>query len=60
MTIDEAIRVLTLKANIAWDKGNETDADALRLGIQALRRCKILAEVSSLWAAHPLPGETEE
>lgn len=32
---------------------------ALKLGTEALKRCKTLAENSPLWAAKPLPGETK-
>ena len=34
--------------------------EADKLSIEALKRCKVLAENDSLWAAQPLPGETEE
>ena len=34
--------------------------DALQLGVEALKRCRVLAQESKLWAAKPLPGETKE
>jgi len=33
---------------------------AHRLGIEALKRCMVIAENNPLWAAKPLPGETED
>ena len=60
MTIDEAIRKQQLY--LVWNP-NLTDIrlqQAMRLGIEALKRCKVLAENSPLWATKPLPGETEE
>lgn len=59
MNINKAIEILS-----TYDK--EVDIppipdfkDALKLSIEALKRCKVLAENSPLWAAKPLPGETE-
>jgi len=37
-----------------------SELPAVKLGIEALRRCKTLAENNPLWAAKPLPGETIE
>jgi len=33
--------------------------DAEQLGIEALERCKYIAEHTTRWADVPLPGETE-
>lgn len=60
MNINKAIEI-----KIQWRKDNypspladEMNADML--AIEALKRCKVLAENNPLWAAKPLPGETEE
>jgi len=60
MTIDEAIetqkKIRDGEAGIPEDKW----IASCNLSIEALKRCKVLAENSTLWAAKPLPGETEE
>ena len=60
MTLEEAINVLTPLAQSEAELWSEGDSPALFLGIEALKRCKVLAENSPLWAAKPLPGETKE
>ena len=60
MTIDKAIEILTSYGLQPNDAAWEDYLDAVKLGVQALKRCKVLAENSPLWAAKPLPGETRE
>ncbi|GAI56039.1 unnamed protein product [marine sediment metagenome] len=60
MKISTAIEILT-----QHQKGTDPIylpdlPDAEKLGIEALKRCKTLAENSTLWAAKPLPGEDPE
>ena len=60
MTIDEAIKTLTF-----YHKNHEPYSDplllnALRLGIEALKRIKSIREGISLSAYVDLPGETKE
>ena len=60
MNIPKAIEILEdlLRHYSPSDEGKILDA--LWLGIEALKRCKTLAENNPLWAAKPLPGETKE
>lgn len=60
MTIDKAIR--RLQAYIRWRKPDKDDNfhESVQLGIEALKRCRTLAQESPLWALHPLPGETKD
>ena len=60
MTIDEAIELLNRHIGTSYIKEPERFAGALQLGIEALKRCKVLATNSPLWAAKPLPGETAD
>lgn len=59
MTLEEAIRLIEhcAKTHARYDRVEIKEA--LKLGIEALKRCKVLAENSPLWAAKPLPGETD-
>lgn len=60
MNLEKAIEILTNLANTAWDKGNEQDADAYQLGIEALRAIlswRISYDDDILMT---LPGETED
>ncbi len=59
MTIDKAIELLTYAAKHNKLLITNDEFYALQLGIEALKRCKVLAANSPLWAAKPLPGETE-
>jgi hypothetical protein len=60
MTIDKAIQILRL-AEVGAYSGPKSDlASAIKLGIDALKRCRVLAQESKLWALQPLPGETKE
>ena len=60
MTIDEAIRILKICVEDAERLREPYTKEATQLGIEALKRCRVLAQESKLWALHPLPGETKE
>lgn len=60
MTIDEAIKELFDHTDTQYIKEPEYFTVSLMLGIEALKRCKVLAENNPLWAAKPLPGETDK
>ena len=60
MTINKAIEI-----KLQWRKDNYPPAlademNADMMSIEALKRCKVLAENSPLWRAKPLPGEIKE
>jgi hypothetical protein len=57
MTIDEAIEILFKQPIHLRTKEDHDFFEAIQLGIEALKRCKVLAQESPLWAAKPLPGE---
>lgn len=59
MTLDEAIRINAVLKKAPILKDNSKIISALSLNIEALKRCKALAQNSSLWKAKPLPGETK-
>ena len=57
MDIKKATEILSLgtkSINLDPDK-----KEALKLGVEALKRCKMLADSSLYWAGKPLPGETK-
>jgi hypothetical protein len=60
MTIDEAVADLTKHRQFCEKVNWKTHAKAISLGIEALKRCKVLAENDYYWQVRPLPGETEE
>ncbi|MBA7574819.1 hypothetical protein ES708_16634 [subsurface metagenome] len=60
MTIDEAIKTLSNQLTANRLVGGTASDEAQKLGIEALKRCKTLAENSPLWQAKPLPGETKD
>jgi len=60
MTIDKAIRILEgvhRSAEFEWGSSN---VDALKLGIEALKRIQYLQENDPCCCDGLLPGETEE
>lgn len=60
MTIDEATKVLKdILTNVEPGDPPE-EHDAIKLGIEALKRCKWLASLRTWENLVPLPGETEE
>ena len=60
MNIPKAIRVNTVLKKAPVLEDDPVVIEALNLNIEALKRCKVLAENSPFWAAKPLPGETED
>lgn len=60
MKLKEAIKILTEHVKISKLDYLPDVRDATQLGIEALKRCRVLAQESTLWKLHPLPGETEE
>ena len=58
MTLEEAIKVLaTIYDDIDYGH-HDDDLIAIKLGIEALKRCKLVAEGYQYWHERPLPGET--
>ena len=60
MTAEEAQKILQANFDVKPPGASADYFDALRLGIEALKRCKVLAEINPLWPAELLPGETKE
>jgi len=60
MQIDKAIEILQdlLTTEPQWPPDDRRDA--VRLGIEALRRCRNFRDNSQTWGYSPLPGETKE
>jgi len=59
MTIDEALEQLRILHSSPLLYETENYRDAIRLSIEALKRCQILAKNDTYWAARPLQGETK-
>ena len=59
MTIDEAIKILTLLFQGQHPPKTLDEMAAVKLGIEALERVKDLRTKPSYRAEPPLPGETE-
>ncbi|MBA7696704.1 hypothetical protein ES703_105355 [subsurface metagenome] len=60
MNLEKAIEILDLNVRQRSPRMPPDVLDALKLGSEALKRCITLAQNNPLWAAKPLPGETEE
>lgn len=60
MTLDEAIRWLEVKRDIAIKAGHTESAEAEGLGIEALKRVKWHKDQHERGYYELLPGETEE
>ena len=60
MELDEAIKFNTALRKDLVAKGILTFAESIQLGIEALKRCKVIAEGYQYWRERPLPGETTE
>ena len=60
MTIDKAIKILGKQRYSFPTEEMRVINDAFNLGIEALKRCRVLAQESRLWAKYPLPGETKD
>lgn len=60
MTIDEAIKILTPIIKDCSEYPHDDYYFALKLGIEALKRCKNFRDNSQTWGYLPLLGETKE
>jgi len=58
MTIDEAIKVLEPVYQGFIPSANPKSIEALKLSVEALKRCKYISEHTERWAGVLLPGET--
>lgn len=60
MRLDEAIKRGERKVKQNVFQVDPKALTALKILIEAGKRCQVLAENNPLWAAKPLPGETED
>lgn len=60
MTIKEAIEELNRGTRQSRSTNNQRLREALRLGVEALKRCQYIAAHTDRWASVLLPGETPE
>ena len=60
MTAEEAIEIKSRTGDDFLNTDPDEIDEADRLSIEALKRCKVLAEINPLWPAELLPGETKE
>jgi len=60
MTIDEAIEILELELHPSVKLSTHSSKDAVKLGIEALKRIQNSRRVWDVWNLGPLPGETKE
>ena len=58
MTITEAIKTIDNLLNVLGDMAIEEDAEAMKLGIEALKRIQARRDLKTGWEKTPLPGET--
>ncbi|MBA7545291.1 hypothetical protein ES705_37657 [subsurface metagenome] len=59
MTIDEAIKILEIVTHNYPQKGTDNFVDALKLGIEALKRLQVLRAPGPKEEYRLLPSETE-
>ncbi len=59
MTIDKAIEILAKRSESPFVKANQDTLHAMKLGIEALRRVKLVRDSPSGYYEYRLPGETE-
>lgn len=59
MTIEEAIICLSIQVEVKHRLGKDFEANALGLGIEALKAVKLWREEAVLGQPTHLPGETE-
>jgi hypothetical protein len=59
MNLDEAIKRLAIIEELMATDRSQVDADAARLGIEALKRWREYRARGMGWWMSPLPGETE-
>ena len=60
MTLKEAIKILEKEEEDTWLGSEREWKAAVKLGIEAIKRCQYIAKHTDRWAAVLLPGETEE
>lgn len=60
MKLEEAIEILTEMSGGAYTVGADDDARALQIGIEALKRYKVLRANFGKLKGDQLPGETED
>ena len=60
MTIDEAIKILTKVHSIYNDPKAPVRAEAIKLGIEALKRILVWRGGSTIPKDYPLQGETKD
>ncbi len=60
MNINEAIDDLSIQLEVKHRVALERQADAIKLGIEVLKRVKSQRADKRFMASMPLPGETEE
>lgn len=60
MTLDEAIADLSIQLEVKRRLGKNREADAIKLGIEALKAVKQARDIAYSVPAHYLPGETKE
>ena len=60
MTIDKAIKILQTTQYLCGATESQQFGDAIKLGIEALKRLKEVRERGYNLFGHLLPGETEE
>jgi len=60
MTLDKAIEILDLITDTPPSGANQDFVDAVKLGIEALKRIKDRRDLRTGWEAQLLPGETKD
>ena len=60
MKVTKAIEILEGILNINLNYHSSDRKDALKLGIEALKRCQLTEPQASFKLGEPLPGETPE
>lgn len=60
MTLEKAIRTLTFQLSKSALTVGPGLREAVKLGIEALKRCLYIAQHTARWTLVPLPGETRE
>lgn len=58
MKLEKAIEVLTAENKRPWNHSGSDLREAVKLGIEALKRCQLKEPYASFNLGRPLPGET--
>lgn len=58
MTLEKAIQILSDSAHLGMTTFNQDFKDAQKLGIEALKRCRLARKETSFVGPALLPGET--